>query len=246
MAKLTKTNEKYEIELTEEEAKLLGFEKTRKMELIKAKNTIWIMTCPEEKENKETQQEDLEIEEKIITMLKTLPAREKMETWFEKKLNEKERKKFNEMLEQGKIIKFKTSQVFRKALYGLGKTDQKKQYENREKNPAEYTMEKDGFVIVKSEATAKQISEQNKDKIKEGKIRGIKSFTGEYYIIDGALLQESQKKILAELMKETKQNITSLSEKTKLTPTLVRIATEFLKEEGQIIEKKKDYYQYID
>ncbi|MEM4363996.1 MAG: hypothetical protein QXU92_04050 [Candidatus Diapherotrites archaeon] len=247
MAKITKTNKGYEISFNEEEAKALEIEATKKYEIVKVKENLWVMTL-EETKKENVFSEDYEIEQKIISMIRTLPPKERMETWFEKKLNEKEKQKFQEMLEQGKIKKFKSSEVFRKALYVLNKDQQnkKKTYENKEKKPEEYSLEKDGFMIVKNETLAKQISDQNKDKIKEGKIRGMRVFTGEYYIIENELLREAENKILKELMKETKQNILSLADKTKLTPTLIRVCAEFLKEEGQILEKKKDNFQYIE
>src|SRR3989344_7035835 len=79
-----------------------------------------------------------EMEQKIIDILRKTPTRDRMEGWFEKKLSEPERKKFAEMLANGKVIKYKSSEVFRKSLYNIAPKSAKrevaeKKFENREK-----------------------------------------------------------------------------------------------------------------
>jgi succinate dehydrogenase flavin-adding protein (antitoxin of CptAB toxin-antitoxin module) len=243
------------VEFTDEEAKELKLPSRKKFELIKAREGIWLMVPHEEKKANVV---DLvvgndsreAIEKKITNLIKTLSPRDKMEGWFEKKLNENENKILQEMLKEGKIIKYKSSEVFRKALYALPKNVQKKQvfenkFQNMEKPKYDYTLEKDGFMVIKNELNAKTISEQLKEKIKAGEIRGLRSFEGDFYVINSVLLQESEKKVLEELSKEKQQTLSQLSSKTNLTPTLVKISMEFLKEDGEVMERKKEVYQYI-
>lgn len=243
------------IEFTEEEARELKLPSQKKFELIKAKEGIWLMVPHETKVDAKNlfveAGSSAEMEQKIINLIKTLSPRDKMEGWLEKKLNENEKKKLQEMLRDGKVIKYKSSEVFRKALYALPKNTAKKQqnpenkFQNTEKPKYDYTLDKDGFMIIKNELNAKTISEQLKDKIKSGEIKGLRSFEGDFYVINSALLQESEKKVLAELAKEPQQTLSQLSTKTNLTPTLVKISIEFLKEDGEVMERKKEVYQYI-
>ena len=190
-----------------------------------------------------------ETEQKIIGLLRKTAPRDRMEGWFEKKLSDGENAKFAEMLKDGRVVKFKSSETFRKALYTLPKIQpgaEAKRFENREKPIEEYTLEKDGFIVVKNEFRAKAMSEELQEKIKAGEIRGIRSFSGEFFIITSALLIPSQEKALAALKTAKSAELAALSEKTGFTPTLVRICMEFLKEEGQVIEKRKGIYQYIE
>ncbi|VVC00729.1 Uncharacterised protein [uncultured archaeon] len=194
-----------------------------------------------------------EAEQKIIGMLRKLPPRDRMEGWFEKKLGEQENRKFAEMLSQGKVIRFKSSEVFRKALYTLPRVPQGQAQKSPEKNFAnaerpfhEYTIDKDGFVVVKNEERARHLSDELREKIKGGEIKGTRAFTGEFFIIRTDLLETSEGKALEELKKAKEGTLQEISKSTGLTPTLCRIALEFLKEDGQLIEKRKENYQYIE
>ena len=82
--------------------------------------------------------------------------------------------------------------------------------------------------------------------VKNGEIKGTRAFSGEFYIILNELLEKIREKILKEIKTVKKIDIQKLSEKTKFTKTLIKITMEFLKEEGKIIEKKKNEYKYIE
>ncbi len=192
-----------------------------------------------------------DVKQKIIGLLRKAPPRDRMEGWFEKKLSPEERKKFAEMLARGEVVRFKSSEVFRKALYTLPKkivkpTQTPRKFENTEKPFQDFTLEKDGFLVVKNEERAKALSEELMDSIKAGEIKGTRAFTGEFFIIYTDLLEGTEAKVLDEIKKSKSARLSELVEKLVLTPTLARIALEFLKEEGQVIEKRKDFYQYIE
>jgi len=239
MVKAVKEGNTTYITFSDTEANSLGLNPANEYELAKAKEGIWILT-----EGKEKPMID-DAEQKIMSHLKKLSLSERVEGNFEKKLTPDELKKFEEMLKQNKIEKFKLNKNYKKAVYQLAGQGQKK-YENKEKPFAEYTLEKDGFVVVKNEQRAKALSNEFKGQIKEGKIKGTRAFTGEFYIIENELLESAEEKVLDELKKLKTSHLSNLNKNTKLTNTLIRIALEFLKEDGQVIEKKKDHYQYIE
>ena len=190
-----------------------------------------------------------ETQHKIIGLLRKLPPRDRMEGWFEKKLTPEEKTKFAEMLSMGIVKKFKSSEVFRTSLYIAPKEDGKKiekKFSNAEKPFHEFTIESDGFVVVKNEERARALSNELREKIKGGEIKGTRAFTGEFFIVRSDLLESSEGRVLAEMKNEKSMLLGDLSKKTGLTPTLIRVAMEFLKEDGQVIEKKKDNFQYID
>lgn len=255
MAQVAKKGNSFTIYFTEAEAKELGMKAGTLYELFKAREGIWVLTETheaKEHDQKPAREKEIdEVEQKIIGMLRKLPPRDRMEGWFEKKLVAEEKSKFEQMLAKGIVTRYKSSEVFRKALYTVPKKSYKEQeaekkFENTEKPFQEYTLEKDGFAVVKNEERAKAMSENLKEKIKSGEIRGTRAFTGEFYIINNGLLDASDSRVLQELKAVKSATLGELSEKTKLTPTLVRICLEFLKEEGQVIEKRKDLYHYIE
>ena len=238
---------------SEKEAMEIGLDQAKEYELSKAKQGIWVLSEGKEKtlgsaeKKKEAQQDKQpdEGEQKIIGHLKKLSLSERVEGIFEKRLSGEELTKFREMLSENKVQKFKLNETYKKAVYQLPET-QPQSFDNTEKPIDEYTLEKDGFLVVKNETRAKTLSEELKDRIKEGEIRGTRSFTGEFFIIKSDLLEKSIDKILSAMKQDKQSYLSGISKKTGLTKTLVAIALEFLKEEGQVLEKRKEFYQYIE
>jgi len=247
MASITSKGDEFCISLSQQEFNDLGLEPAKLYEFVKVKKGVWVML--EAGEQKFELKEVDSLEEKVVGLLKQKDLKDKVEGRFEKLLNEKELKKFEEMLKAGKVIKFKLSDKYKKAVYKLqnnNSTQTSSQIENKEKPFEEYTLEKDGFVVVKNEMRAKKLSDELKKQINDGEIKGLKSFDGYFYIIQSDLLEEVQGKVLDAIKKEKTINLDSLERGVPFTKTLVKIASEFLKEDGQIIEKRKGIYQFID
>ncbi|MCR4369083.1 MAG: hypothetical protein NUV67_04220 [archaeon] len=229
----------------EAEALELGFDSSKEYALVKAKQGIWILTEEQRQQALAKKEPEIdEMEQKIIGLLNKLSLSERVEGSFEAKLSPEGKKKLEEMVGTGKIEKFKLNESYKKAVYQV--PEKKLNFENTEKPFHEFTLEDDGFVVVKNEQRAKALSDQYKDRIKDGEIKGTRAFTGEFYIANSELLEAAQQKTLRELKEKKHAGLTLLAGATHLTPTLIRIAIEFLKEEGQVIEKKKDDYQYIE
>lgn len=239
MVEASKNDKELILSFSDEESNTIGLDSKKDYILTKAKEGIWIMV-----ENGEKKLVD-DVEEKLIEKIKKMSLSERVEGVFETKLNEDESKKLMEMLNENKIEKFKLNESYKKAVYQL-KDSENTTFENKEKPFHEYTLEKDGFAVVKNEARAKELSNRLSKKIKDGEIKGTRSFSGEFFIINFPLLEKSQEKILIELKKTKTSDLETLSKETTLTKTLCRIALEFLKEDGQLIEKRKGNYQYIE
>ncbi|MCR4335972.1 MAG: hypothetical protein NUV57_05575 [archaeon] len=239
MVKIQDKGEKFILSFSDEETKNLKLKSNIDYELTKAKDGLWVLI-----EGNENNIID-DTEQKIIGLLKKLSLSERVEGAFEKNLNPEGLAKFNQLIKDGKIEKFKLNESYKKAVYQLPEQEEKS-YDNNEKEIQDYTLEKDGFLVVKNEQRAKALSNELQEQIKEGKIKGTRAFTGEFYIIESELLNSAEQKALKELKSQKNSDLNNLSKNTKLTNTLLRIALEFLKEEGQVIEKKKDHYQYIE
>ena len=180
--------------------------------------------------------------------MKKKQLRDRVEGTFEKLLNENELKKFSEMLKQGKVEKFKLNEKYKKAVYQLPEKSKAtvKKFDNTEKPFDEFTLEKDGFLVVKNELRAKKLSDELSEQIREGKVRGTKSFDGMFYIIDSALFDSASQSVLAYLKTMKQAQLQELSNSLSLTKTLVKIACTLLAEEGQILEKRRETYRIIE
>ena len=190
--------------------------------------------------------EKIGIEEKILALVKQKGIAERVEGVFEGFLFKEELPVLHRLIQNGKIEKFKLSDKYKKPVYRL--TEKKKESENPEaaqKEVEQYTLEKDGFLVVKNELRAKGISQELEQEIKEGKVRGIKSFDGFFYIADSSIIQKYTPRMLEFLQHAKTANAEIISKALSISPLLTRIICEFAKEDGLMIEKRKDLYSYI-
>jgi hypothetical protein len=246
MGKVTTNENNFAIELSVKEFNEAGLDPNKEYRIVKVDDSTWLLM--ELKESKAEIKEIDEVEEQISGLLKKKPLKDRVEGKFEKFLNEKELKKFSEMLSSGKVEKFKLNESYKKAVYQLPEKKQGEEkicFENTEKEISDYSLEEDGFLVVKNEMRAKRISDELSQEIKEGKIKGTRSFDGFFYIIKSPLYDLISEKTLGFLEEKEKAELEEISKELKITKTLIRIICEFLKEEGLIIEKRKELYQAV-
>ncbi len=248
---LSVENKKITANLSDEELKDLELEEGTHFELIKAKKGVYILVEKEAEKEVEKKAAPLidELELKIINYLKTKQPTDLVEGKFENLLSKEEQEKFKQMLADKKVEKFKSNPKYIKFIYrptNKIQTPKQTAFENKEKPLEEFTIEKDGFVVTKNPSEAQRIGQNLSEQIKNGAIRGTRSFNGYFYIINSRLLDQANEKILTQMKKNKESTAEDLAQQLNLTPTLIRIACTFLGEEGIILEKRKDNYQIIE
>jgi hypothetical protein len=103
-----------------------------------------------------------------------------------------------------------------------------------------------GFVAMKNDDLAREFGITNAEAIKGGKISGIKSFDGTIYFIDRKKLDECQEKIINFMKSKKNSPLQDVVDSTAIDKNLIKAVCEFLKDSGELIEKRKDNYSYID
>jgi hypothetical protein len=194
------------------------------------------------------------IKKKIIDILqdKELTFKDKVEGNFENLLKKEDLEIFKEMLKEKEIITFKQSEKYKKAIYIVNDqrtTEQPIKSENLQKpkiiEENADTIIKDflkkKYAIIKSVVTADKFSKEFYSKFKNDEIKGQKSFDGYFYVIDMFLYSTTRKQILSSDL-DKNFSIEDLSKKLNKDTELLKITIEFLKEEGAIIEKRKNVY----
>lgn len=233
--------------LDESDLKALGLATEKEFELVKVKQGIWVLT--ERDAQKVFPQLD-ELEQKITGLLKKMGLNERVEGVFEKALSKEELEKFKQLLKQGKVIRFKLSPNYKKAVYKLPEDLTKKKPSAKElldkENIEDYSLGRNGFLVVRNDERAKRLSEELKERIKNCEVRGTKSFDGSFYIIETDLLGLLKEKISALLVQKKNMTVQEIAKALAIGVTPVKIACEFLKEEGAVFEKKKEMICYIE
>ena len=244
------------VSLNEEEAGLLG--EGKEYELIPNQKGMFLLIDKEMlKEKICTPQKPIAGEEEkqqVIGLIRKSRLSELVEGKFESLLDARQKKALLELVATGKVFVFKLNETYKKGVYRVkeestnGGQREKKASEDvfaKEKPFEEYDLEQDGFLIVKSKEKASQVSYAFEKQIRDGFLRGIKSFDGNYYLIQTDLLDAYINKILMSMSQKNTQTLEELSQNIKVSKLLAKIVCEFLKEEGELMEKKKGNYQYI-
>ncbi len=263
--------------------KELGLDSNADYEIVKAKEGIWVLTaCEKPVQEEKPAQEENPLDEKIFTLLKKKNLTDRVEKKFETFLSKEELVRFNELLKEGRIIAFRLSPKYKRAVYktkeeieknakmdsktgseAVGKKEIEKKdteeknveeksigekesecFNAKEKRPDEYTLEKDGFLVFKNAENAKILSVKLKKEIDDGEIRGIKSFDGFYYVVQNELYQKYRTGVLSAI-KEKADGVAGITKQIRISKMLARVVCELLKDEGEIIEKRKDKFQAI-
>lgn len=207
----------------------------------------WVVQIPSS-----TAFELLPIHTKVLKLFRARKDPDRIEGRFEQFLTEEERKAFGELVANGKIVKFKGSEKYSKALYQEPVPGQPVQAIPSapvtpmvERAAEEYSLQADGFMMLRSEGAAKVASFDLSERIRAGEIRGIRSFDGFYYIIENDLLQKHLTPALGFIQRHKKVDIATLAQELNITRVLVRVMLEFAKEDGVVIEKQKDTFQWV-
>ncbi len=246
MAEIIKEKGKVFLELNEKDMKELGSEKNF-FELNKIKN-VFVLTEAVKSEKEVFDEETQETDEKIFGLLTEKgkdALKMKVEGEFEKQLKPEELKRFNELLKQGLIEKFKLNESYKKAIYQIARKKQKEK-KDFDVNSIQKTIESNGFEVIINDNQAKNFCQEFNAEIKENLIKGIKGFDGYFYVIYSNLLEELKPKILIQFKGNKTVSLKELTEKTSLPLELIKGITEFLKEDGDILEKRKGIYQLIE
>jgi hypothetical protein len=242
--------------LSKDETELLRG--TSEMEIIPNKKGIFLlmdqkMVCEIAPIKKAEEILDEESQQ-VIGLIEKEKLSNLVEGKFEEQLNEKQKKALIQLLRDGKVFVFKLNESYKKGVYRVkeeetSKREGKKESEDffaKEKPSEEYTIEEDGFLIIQGKENAYNASQHFLMQIKEGTLRGIKSFDGNYYLIQTTLLTDYMTRVALALSAKNNQSAEELAQNIKASKQLTKIICEFLKEEGQLLEKKKGLYQYIN
>ncbi|HLD59309.1 MAG TPA: hypothetical protein VI977_06810 [archaeon] len=238
--------------LSKEQLKELGLNENLDFEITKIKQGILIFAEKEPAvETPKAQASDietLEIDSKIFGFLSEKKLSERVEGKFEKFLNAKELARFKELLKEGRVFAFKLSEQYKKPVYKIApqKTKETEKPSLEQKPMEQYCLETDGLMVCTDKAKAEKLSFELRDAIKSAQISGIKSFDGNYYIVETELLQKYKPVVSGAIKSGKKISLEEISKRLGISKILARVVCEFLKDDGEIIEKTRDLYQFVE
>ncbi|MEM0475845.1 MAG: hypothetical protein QW343_03555 [Candidatus Norongarragalinales archaeon] len=110
--------------------------------------------------------------------------------------------------------------------------------------PGKRELEERGFTIIQNEAEAKALSVALESDIKRGAVRGVRGFDKKYYVVSQDYLQEVAPKIRRALA-ERPLALGAIAAAVKADADGVLAVLYVLKEEGEVIEKKRGIFALV-
>lgn len=278
MVIIYKKGSNFQLSLLDSNAAKLGLKPQAEYELIEITNGVFALV-----ERKSIDTKFKAIDEKIFSLLKRKKLAERVEGKFEKFLNSAELKRFQELIKQGRIIPFKLSEKYKKAVY---KTPEEiKELEEKERaekvqtqkqqlakpyllqpmqrasiaEPASAHLkpvvlprfdqakqfEKHDYAIIKDEVAAKELSSRLSSEIKRKEVLGLRTFDGEYCVIKKDLYDKYAPVILKYIKDNSPINANRIALDLRIDKPLVKIICELLREKGEILERRRELYEYV-
>jgi hypothetical protein len=100
-----------------------------------------------------------------------------------------------------------------------------------------------GFKVLTNELDAKSFSGRHEAAIKSGQIKGVRGFDKKFYLCSRAYFDVHAPRLLSILTEE--KNTESITLALKLSPDAVLTLLYVLKDEGEIIEKKRGVFARV-
>ncbi len=128
----------------------------------------------------------------------------------------------------------------------MEKAEEKKQ----ERKPAavdsddpEQILEQRGYLIVERERDVKAISDRLYRKVKNGEIMGVRGFDKRFYLARKGFYSALSERIERTMKGKKAQSVREIAEQAKVKEDECAVVLNLMREEGEVLEKKKGVYQ---
>ncbi|MFA4946228.1 MAG: hypothetical protein WC607_01660 [Candidatus Micrarchaeia archaeon] len=100
-----------------------------------------------------------------------------------------------------------------------------------------------GYAVLNSEGEAKQLSDELEQFIKNGQVVGVRGFDKRFYVVSREFLERHSSAVLGALKEPNTARVAAAQ--AKMAFDAFNAALVVLKEQGEIIEKKKGVFQTV-
>ncbi len=105
-------------------------------------------------------------------------------------------------------------------------------------------LEKDGFIVLSTEAEAAAVSLALEDSVRHGLVLGTRAFNKKFYIILRDFFNNNSGKVLKSL-KEGPKSVDELAKDTGMDGDAIRAMLYLLAEQGDASERRRDVFALI-
>ncbi len=108
-------------------------------------------------------------------------------------------------------------------------------------NPLVEKLYSQGYVVIEDPSEARELEEMLLEQGKSGEVTGVRGFDKKYYVVLKSKVEEMKPLITKAL--ESPKVIEDLAKKIKVNKEFCKALIEVLRENGEVIEKKKNLFQ---
>lgn len=105
-------------------------------------------------------------------------------------------------------------------------------------------LDKYGYLVIENEEEAKMISSALEEATRKGEILGVRGFDKKYYIASRPFYLAWNERITP-LLRGTEKTVEDAAKELKMSEIACKVALELMREEGEILEKRKGFYTLL-
>lgn len=247
-----KKGDKYYVQLPPE------VEISDSLELFSLKDGYYLLTTglnsksKSEQKPKEKKPITLEDELAVISRLLSIKFAERTPANVARLLNPTEKEIFDSLIKKKHIWIYKGKKYKEKGVYNISDKLFNLWKENRSKStntsqPGSSffsTLQKDGFMIVSNMNDAKRFSEELKQRMALGKVLGVRSFDGKYYVATSNYYSRLRKSIMEKV--NDSMSLDAISELCNAPTDACDVVLRLMSEQGEVVEKRRDVFSLVD
>jgi len=260
MAKITRAGGKLALELPDKLVRELGLSEGGELSLYELRQGVYFLTKKGERILGEVlENASAVLGEKELAVLKKLESikfEQRTPKKVEEMMNDAERKILASLI-SNKIITFFKSAKYKDGVYnipqniykiakGIGGEKEKIPEAVPHSRPVpsdpEEALELVGYVIVEREGEAKELSERLAPQIKKGEIMGVRGFDKRFYLARKGFYVSSSERISKAMRGGKDKGVEEIAKEAKLKPDECEAVLNIMREEGEVVEKKRGTY----
>ena len=252
-AKVIKKQNRCFVELPEQ------FLSTEEVELFALRDGYYLLTVPlesrvlgPESRTQETGNRKLETDEiAVLHKLQAIKFGDRTPENVSKILSNDEKETLRNLEKKGLVNLFRGNK-YRNGVYNIddrvypilkNTNEQKPRETGAVSDPIYQALAKHGFLVIRDQREARELSERLKSEMKSGSVVGTKGFDGSFYVVTRDYFSKASKSILGALEKEA--DVLTIAATCKLDADGVRAVLQHLAESGEIIEKRKGTFAAV-
>jgi hypothetical protein len=230
-------------EIPDEIAKLLDVKAGEELEFLNPHKDLIIITKPTKVTVAKKSRYNLTPEEiAVVNKVYSIRYYDRSRENVLKKIENYEIPTFNNLFVKGILFEYSKQEkkwvgIDRKFFADFFKKEEPKKEHT---DPMISQLQKDGYLVIQNDSQAKNFVDKLKKAGMYKQIKGVRGFDKKYYIIMLDKLNEIEGNLIKTLDKE--RVLDDISKELKITKDLCKAAIEVLRDDGTVIEKKRELY----